>query len=96
MELENLLKTRREQILTTAHKHGAYNVRAFGSAACGEAHPDSDVDFLVKLETGRSLLDLARLLRELQALLDCNVDVVTEAGLRPRIRPQVLEEARPI
>jgi len=68
----------------------------FGSVARGEARPDSDIDFLVNLEAGRSLLDLARLLRELQALLNCPVDVVTEAGLRPRLRPKVLEEARPL
>ncbi len=58
--------------------------------------PHSDIDFLVKLEAGCSLLDLARLLRELQTLLNCNVDIVTEAGLRPRIRLQVLKEARPL
>jgi hypothetical protein len=54
------------------------------------------VDFLVNLEANRSLMDLARLLRELQTLLDCPVDVVTEAGLRPRLRSQVLKEARPL
>ena len=96
IELEALLKTRRDQILETAHKHGAFDVRVFGSVARGDARPDSDIDFLVRLEAGRSLLDLARLLRELQALLGCNVDIVTEAGLRPRIRVQVLREARPL
>ena len=54
------------------------------------------MDFLVNLEANWSLLDLARLLRELQILLDCPVDVVTEAGLRPRLRSQVLKEARPL
>jgi len=68
----------------------------FGSVARGDARPDSDIDFLVKLEPGRSLLDLARFLRELEEILGRNVDVVTEAGLRPRIRSQVLEEARPL
>jgi predicted nucleotidyltransferase len=96
MELERLLEIRREEILAVARKHGAYDIRIFGSVARGEARPDSDIDFLVNLETGRSLLDLARLLRELQGLLERNVDVVTEAGLRPRIRAQVLEEARPL
>ena len=96
MEIEKLLKFQREQILTIARKNGAYNVRVFGSVARGEARPDSDIDFLVKLEAGRSLLDLARLLRELQTLLGLPVDVVTEAGLRPRIRLQVLKEARPL
>ena len=96
MEIEKLLKSKKEQILTIAHKNGAYNVRVFGSVARGEARPDSDIDFLVNLESGRSLLDLARLLRELQTLLDLPVDVVTEKGLRQRIRPQVLKDARPL
>ena len=96
MELEQLLKKRRKQILATARKYGAYDVRIFGSVARGESRPDSDIDFLVKLESDRSLLDLARLLRELQTLLGCKVDVMTEAGLRPRIRPQVLKEAHPL
>ena len=94
MELEALLKTRRDEILETAHKHGAFDVRVFGSVARGDARPDSDIDFLVRLESGRSLLDLARLLRELQVLLGCKVDIVTEAGLRQCIRLQVLQEAR--
>jgi len=96
MEHEALLKTRRDEILETAHKHGAFDVRVFGSVARGDARPDSDIDFLVRLESGRSLLDLARLLRELQVLLGCKVDIVTEAGLRQRIRLQVLREARPL
>ncbi|MFZ5883629.1 MAG: nucleotidyltransferase family protein [Chloroflexota bacterium] len=94
MKTEELVVSHREEILATAHKHGAYNVRVFGSVARGEARPDSDIDFLVNLEAGRSLMDLARLLRELQSLLGRDVDVVTEAGLRPRIRPRVLREAR--
>jgi predicted nucleotidyltransferase len=96
MELEALLKTRRDEILETASKHGAFDVRVFGSVARGDARPDSDIDFLVRLESGRRLLELARLLRELQAMLGCKVDIVTEAGLRPRIRLQVLQEARPL
>jgi predicted nucleotidyltransferase len=54
------------------------------------------VDFLVDLEPGRSLLDLGGLLMDLQHLLGRQVDVITEAGLRPRLRPQVLKEARPL
>ena len=96
MKLEQLVQSHREQILTIAHKNGAHGVRIFGSVARGDAGPDSDIDFLVNLDAGRSLLDLARLLRELETLLGHNVDVVTEAGLRPRIRPQVLREARPL
>jgi len=96
MNAETLLHSKRNDILRIAARHGAYNVRIFGSVARGEARPDSDIDFLVNLEENRSLLDLARMLRELQTLLDCKVDVVTEAGLRPRIRPQVLKDARPL
>lgn len=96
MKAEDIVVSHREEILATARKHGAYNVRVFGSVARGEACPDSDIDFLVNLEAGRSLMDLARLLRELQSLLGKNVDVVTEAGLRPRIHPQVLKDARAI
>ena len=96
MNPQTLLQTKRNDILRIAAQNGAYNVRVFGSVARGEARPDSDIDFLVNLEENRSLLDLARLLRELQTLLGHRVDVVTEAGLRPRIRPQVLKEARPL
>jgi len=96
MNANQLLQSKRQEIMQIAARHGATNVRVFGSVARGEARPDSDVDFLVNLEANRSLLDLARLLRELQTLLNRPVDVVTEAGLRPRLRPQVLKEARPL
>lgn len=96
MDLEQLLRTRREEILRLAQRHGASRVRIFGSVARGEAGPASDVDFLVDLEPGRSLLDHAGLLLDLEELLGCRVDVATESGLRPRIRPRVLEEAVPL
>ena len=82
--------------MQSAQKHGAYNVRIFGSVARGEANNDSDIDFLVDLEQGRSLFDLGGLLMDLQKLFDCSVDVVTEQGLRPRLRERVLREALPI
>jgi predicted nucleotidyltransferase len=87
------LQQKREDILHLAARHGARNVRIFGSVARGEARPDSDIDFLVDLESGRSLLDLGGLLMDLQDLLHCKVDVVTERGLRSRIRARVLQEA---
>jgi uncharacterized protein len=93
MNLEERLQEKRQDILALATKYGAYNVRVFGSVARGEADADSDVDFLVEMEPGRSLLDLGGLLMELQALLDCCVDIVTEQGLRSRIRQRVLAEA---
>jgi predicted nucleotidyltransferase len=81
MNVQSLLKTRRDEILAIAARNGARNVRVFGSVARGENKPDSDIDFLINLEAGRSLLDMARLLRELQSLLGAKVDVVTEAGI---------------
>ena len=83
----------RAEILAAAARHGATNVRVFGSVARGEADRASDVDFLVDFEPGRSLLDLAGLLVELEDLLGHPVDVVTEPGLKARIRQRVLAEA---
>ncbi len=96
IDAKSLLKAHRKEILQIAARNGAINVRVFGSVARGDNTPDSDIDFLVNLEAGRSLMDLARLLRELNTLLGHPVDVVTEAGLRSRIKPQVLAEARPL
>lgn len=96
MNLENLLLKKRDLIYRLAKKHGAYNVRIFGSVARREAVEDSDIDFLVDLEPGRSLLDLGGLLMDLGELLQCKVDVVTEKGLRKRIRGNVLREAKPL
>src|SRR5947209_6407844 len=93
MSLEELLQAKREDMLRTASKYGAYNVRVFGSVARGEADSESDIDLLVNMEPGRSLLDLSGLLIDLEELLGCNVDVVTEKGLRDRIRERVLREA---
>ena len=93
MSLDELIKTKREDILRTATKYGAYNVRVFGSVARGEADEKSDIDLLVDMEPGRSLFDLGGLLTDLEDLLGCNVDVVTEKGLRDRIRERVLKEA---
>jgi predicted nucleotidyltransferase len=96
MDLQILLKRKRKQVLETAARYGAYDVRVFGSVARGEAGKASDIDLLVKLEPGRSLMDLGGLLYDLQKLLGVEVDVVTEKGLRPRIREQVLREAVPL
>ena len=68
----------------------------FGSVARGEADAKSDVDFLVEMEAGRTLLDMGGLLMDLRDLLDRPVDVVTERGLRQRIRRRVLKEAVPL
>jgi len=94
--LNELIREKRQEILEIAAKHGAYNVRIFGSVARGEADEKSDVDILVELEPERSLLDLGGLLMDLEALLGFKVDVVTVRGLRKRIRERVLREAVPL
>jgi predicted nucleotidyltransferase len=93
VSLNELLHEKREDILRIAIRHGASNVRIFGSVARGEADSESDIDLLVDLEPGRSLFDLGGLLMDLQDLLGHKVDVVTERGLRERIRERVLREA---
>ncbi len=94
--IDELLQTKREDILRTAGKHGASNVRIFGSVARGEADELSDIDLLVEFEPGRSLFDHAGLWLELQKALGCKVDVVSERGIKTRIRERVLREAVPI
>jgi uncharacterized protein len=96
MDIHKRVLARRDEILRAAARHGASNVRIFGSVARGDASPESDVDVLVDLEPGRSLLDHAALLLELEELLGCPVDVVTERGLRARFRERVLREAVPL
>ncbi len=96
MSTKEILETKREEILRLAARHGAKRVRVFGSVARGDAGPESDVDFLVDLEPGRSLFDLGGLLMDLQDLLGRKVDVVTEKGLHKFIRDRVLKEAVPL
>jgi uncharacterized protein len=87
------LRLRRREILDIARARGASRVRVFGSVARGDALDSSDVDFLVDLESGRGLLDLGGLLMDLRDLLGHDVDVTTEAGLRPRLAQRVLADA---
>ena len=96
MTLEQVIKDKRAEILRIAARLGARDVRVFGSVARKEADAGSDVDFLVDMEPGRSLLDVGGLQMELEALLGCRVDVVTERGLKSRIRERVLREAVPV
>ena len=93
MGIDELLGGKRDQILRVAARHGARHVRVFGSVARGEADERSDIDFLVDLEPGRTLFDLGGLLMDLRDLLGRDVDVVTERGLKTRIRTRVLQEA---
>ena len=96
MRVNGLLKAKREEILRIAARHGARNVRVFSSIAGGEADEDSDIHLLVELEPGRSLMDHAALWIELQSLLGRRVDVVSDRGIKPRIRERVLREAVPL
>jgi uncharacterized protein len=93
MTVHRLLAEKRDTILRIAEKHGARNVRVFGSVARGEDDGDSDVDLLVRFDPDRSLLDHAGLWLELQEALGCKVDVVSDRGLKPRIRERILREA---
>ena len=96
MGLKELLQNKRGEILRLAAKHGAYNVRVFGSVARGEDGEKSDIDFLVEMEKGRSLLDRASLLVDLEILLGRKVDVATERTLRRPILEHALTEAVPV
>lgn len=96
MGIQEIIGNHKDQILAIASKHGAYNVRVFGSVAQGTADESSDIDFLVDLEDGRSLFDLGGLLMELQDLLQRKVDVLTEQSLHWYIRNKVLNEAKPL
>src|ERR1700682_5262754 len=96
MTLQELRERKREEILRVAAHRGARNVRVFGSVARGDNDDQSDVDFLVDMEPGRTLFDLSGLLLDLESLLHAHVDVVTERGLRPRVRERVLAEAVPL
>jgi len=88
--------SRRDEILRVAAKHGARNVRLFGSVVRGEAKESSDVDVLVKLDEDRSLLDHVALKQDLEDLLGCKVDVVTEGALHKLLRDRILQEAVPL
>lgn len=96
MDIKELLRVKREDILRMAALHGASNVRVFGSVARGEAGPASDIDFLVELAPERSLLDQVALLQDLEDLLGRRVDVVEPEGLHWYIRDRVLNEAVPL
>jgi predicted nucleotidyltransferase len=93
MSIRQLLRTKRKQILEIAARHGAQKVRVVGSVARGTARRGSDVDFLVEMDEGRSLLDHSALILELERLLKRPVDVASERGLRPSLRKEVLKDA---
>jgi uncharacterized protein len=96
MGVEEILRSRRDVIRRIAEKHGARNVRVFGSVARGEAGPESDVDLLVEAGPVTSPWFPGGLVAELEEVLGRRVDVVTERGLVPELRERVLREAVPV
>lgn len=95
-QLEPIIHKHRTQILNLAAKHGMRNLRIFGSFARGEAHTDSDIDFLVEVDADRSLLDRIGFLQDVEDLLGRRVDVVNERALHWYIRDRVLNESIPL
>jgi predicted nucleotidyltransferase len=87
------LRTRREEILGCASDHGACNVRVFGSVVRGESGALSDVDLLVEMEPGRSLIDLVGLWQDLEDMLGAHVDVLSDGGVSPHLRERIYAEA---
>ncbi len=93
MRINDTVKKKRSEILRIAVRYGGKNVRLFGSVARGAATESSDVDILLELEQGRSLLDLIAIKQDLEDLLGSQVHVVTESSLSPYMRDEVLKEA---
>lgn len=96
MRTEEVLRSKRDEILRIAARHGAQNVRVFGSAVRGEAGAESDIDFLVDVGPNRTPFFPGGLLADLEDLLGCKVDIVTEDALHWYIRERVLKEAVPL
>ena len=92
----DLLDKRRDEILTLAAKRGASHVRVFGSVARGDDGPESDIDFLVDMDAGRTLIDLIGFALDVEDLLGRKIDVGTDNGLSPHVKDRVLAEARPL
>ncbi len=94
--MEEKLRKNTPLIHEVARRHGVRRLRVFGSQARDQARPDSDLDLLVDLEPERTLLDLIALRQDLEDVLGCRVDVVTESALSPHLRDEVLAQARPL
>lgn len=96
MTLSQLLHDKRETIQRIAAAHGAYNLRVFGSMARGDATPQSDLDLLIDVGPTTSAWFPAGLMLDLEEVLGCHVDIVTERALHPALRDRVLREAIPL
>ena len=93
MAIDKILQERRDEILPIATRYGARDVRVFGSRAHGEARPGSHLDLLIKLEPGRTLPDMVAIKQDIEDILGCKVDVVTENAVSRYISEEVLSEA---
>ncbi|MEQ8971198.1 MAG: nucleotidyltransferase family protein [Coleofasciculus sp. C1-SOL-03] len=96
IQIHPLITTNKPQILAISAKYGAYNIRLFGSYARGEATNNSDIDFLMDMETGKSLLNRIALKQELEDLLGKKVDIAKPENLHESIQSQILKEAIPL
>ena len=96
MDIKQQIQEKRDEICAIAAKHGAYNVRIFGSVVRGQAGPDSDIDFLIDAGPTTSSWFPAGLILDLQKILGRRVEVVTEKALSPFVRDYVLREAIPL
>ena len=96
MDMRQLLQAKRDEILDIAARHGAHNVRLFGSTAPGQDRPDSDVDLLVDAGPTTSSWFPAGLILDLEHILGRRVEIVTTKGLNPHLRDRVLGEAVPL
>ncbi|MCX6644804.1 MAG: nucleotidyltransferase family protein [bacterium] len=92
----DILKQHREKIIAIAAKYGVKNIRVFGSVVRGESDELSDVDFLVSLDRGVTLMKMSALRREIEAVLGCNVDIISDEGLKESIKEKILSEAVPL
>ena len=96
MTLDQLIKEKSDDIRNIAAQHGAKNIRLFGSVVRGESISESDVDFLVDVGPETSSWFPAGLILDLEKILGCRVEIVTERGLNPHLREHVLREAVPL
>lgn len=96
MVTQETLHQKRDAIIEIARRHGAHDVRVFGSVARGDATESSDLDLIVRFDPGRSLFDHGALMVDLEELLGVQVDVVSERGMRDRFRAHVIKEAIPL
>ena len=91
--MDKLIEDNRRKIVAIAEKFGAENIRAFGSMMRGDAGSESDVDILVDMKEGSTLLDIIAIKQDIEELLHRKVDVVTKASISPYIREEVMNQA---